>query len=56
MKLSAPKQITFWLALAIAVLAVLLIFNVFPSGTNSATYTALLAFVVLVLGNILKGL
>jgi hypothetical protein len=55
-KLSAPKQITFWIAVALAVLG--LIFKLVPSLTvlGLAGWLILIGFVVLAAGNVLKGL
>ena len=55
MKLSAPKAIVFWIAVALAVLALLSVLGVFSLGFISAAWLALIAFVLLMLGNILKG-
>lgn len=56
MKLSPPKQITFWIVVALAVLSV--IFKIVPSlGTlGIAGWLALLAFLVLAAGNVFEGL
>ena len=55
MKLSAPKKIVFWIALVLAVLALLSALGVFDLGFISAAWLAIVAFVLLALGNILKG-
>lgn len=55
MKLSAPKTIVFWIALAIAIAAVLMALGVFSISFISAVWVAIIAFVLLALGNILKG-
>jgi hypothetical protein len=56
MKLSTPKQLTFWIAVALAVLSV--IFKVLPALQNLgiAGWLALIAFVVLAAGNVVEGL
>ncbi len=56
MKLSAPKQITFWIAVVLAVLSVL--FKLVPQLTTYgiAGWLALIAFVVLAAGNVFEGL
>ena len=55
MKLSAPKQIVFWIALALAVVAALMAFSVLNIEFIGAVWVALIAFVLLALGNVLKG-
>ncbi len=56
MNLSAPKQITFWISVVLAVLSV--IFKLVPSlgVLGIAGWLALLAFVVLAAGNVFEGL
>lgn len=55
MKLSAPKQITFWIAVALVVLG--LIFKLVPSlsALGLAGWLILIGFVVLAAGNVLEG-
>jgi len=56
MKLSAPKQIVFWIALVLAVVALLMHVGVLDFiNFISAVWVALIAFVLLALGNVLKG-
>ena len=56
MKLSAPKQITFWIAVAVAVLG-LIAFLVPSIGFAAAAFWLLaLGFVILALGNLLSNL
>ena len=55
MRLSAPKKIVFWTALALAIVAALMAFGVFSISFISAVWVALIAFGLLALGNILKG-
>jgi threonine/homoserine/homoserine lactone efflux protein len=55
MKLSAPKQIVFWIAAVIAIIALLMALNVLNISFISAVWVALIAFALLALGNILKG-
>ncbi|MCK5130434.1 MAG: hypothetical protein KAQ68_11315 [Clostridiales bacterium] len=55
MKLSAPKQIVFWIAVIIAIAAVLMALGVFSVSFISAVWVAIIAFVLLALGNVLKG-
>jgi hypothetical protein len=54
MKLSPPKQITFWIAVALAVVGV--IFNFVPGLTGFAIWLVLVAFILLALGNLIHGL
>ncbi len=56
MKLSAPKQITFWIAVGVAVLSV--VFKLIPALNvlGLAGWLALLAFLVLAAGNVYPGL
>ncbi len=56
MNLSAPKQVTFWISVALAVLSVL--FKLVPSLSNLglAGWLALIAFLVLAAGNVFEGL
>ena len=56
MNLSAPKQITFWIAVALAVLG--LVFKLVPtlSGLGLAGWLILIGFVILAAGNLLEGL
>jgi len=55
MKLSAPKKIVFWVALVLAVIALLATLVGFDVPLLGAFWTAMVAFVLLALGNILKG-
>ena len=56
MNLSAPKTITFWIAVALAILG--LIFKLIPglSALGLAGWLILIGFVVLAAGNLLQGL
>jgi len=54
MKLSAPKQITFWIALIIAILAVLATVATIPGVTDYAFWLLVIAFVILALGTLIK--
>ncbi len=55
MKLSAPKKVVFWIAVALAAVAVLSVLIGFSVPVLGATWTAIVAFVLLMLGNVLKG-
>ena len=56
MKLSAPKQITFLIAVAIAVLGVIAKLVSIPVLSQQPGWVVVIAFVVLVLGNLIEGL
>ncbi len=57
MNLSAPKQITFWISVVLAVLALLTLLIASLSFFNGqAVVLALLAFVVLAAGNLFEGI
>jgi hypothetical protein len=58
MKLSAPKEITFLVALAVAVIAFLIAAKVVtnPLDTVAVVWIALAAYAILALGNVLRGL
>jgi len=54
MKLSAPKNITFYIAVALAVIGLIGYFVAAMSGI--APWLILVAFILLALGNLLEGL
>jgi uncharacterized membrane protein HdeD (DUF308 family) len=54
MKLSTPKNITFWIAVILAVLGVIFFF--IPAVASYAFWLLLVGFVLLALGNLLNGL
>jgi len=58
MKLSAPKEITFLVALVVAVIAFLIAAKVVtnPLDTVAVVWIALAAYAILALGNVLRGL
>ena len=56
MTLKTPKQITFWIAVAIAVVGVVLKLVGTPALSGYPGWVELIAFVVLALGNLIKGL
>ena len=55
MKLSAPKAIVFWVAVVLAVVALLMAVGVLNITFIGAVWVALIAFLLLALGNLLKG-
>jgi hypothetical protein len=56
MKLSEPKIITFWIAVAFAVLGVIGQLKIVAALTPYAFWLVLIGFVVLAAGNLVKGL
>jgi hypothetical protein len=56
MKLSAPGQVVFVISLLLAIVAVLLFLNVLHLAAVPSFWTMTAAYVVLFLGNILRGL
>jgi threonine/homoserine/homoserine lactone efflux protein len=55
MKLSAPKNITFWVTVVLAVLGVIANLVTIPVLSGLAFWLVVLAFIVLALGNLLEG-
>lgn len=55
-KLSRPKVITFWIAVIIVVLGVLAALGTIPALSAYALWMAVAGFVLLTLGNLVKGL
>jgi hypothetical protein len=55
MKLTPPKQSTFWIALILAVLGLLSTFVAIPFVSANAFWFVLLGYVVLAAGNYVKG-
>jgi predicted membrane channel-forming protein YqfA (hemolysin III family) len=56
MKLSAPKTITFWIAVILAALGVLASLGIIASLSSYAFWLVVAGFVLLALGNLLKDL
>ncbi len=56
LNLSAPKQITWWVALILAVLGVIGYFVSIPFLSAADFWLVLLGFVLLLLGTLLEGL
>jgi hypothetical protein len=56
MSLSAPKQLTFWIALILAVLGIVGTFVTIPFVTGYAFWFVVVGFVLLALGNLMEGL
>lgn len=55
MKLSAPKQVTWWVAVIIALLGLLSSFVSIPVLSSIAIWVVFIGFVILALGTILSG-
>lgn len=55
MKLSAPKKVVFWIAVVLAVIAILMAIGLIGFIPVPAVWVAVAAFVLLFLGNVLKG-
>ena len=55
MNLNEPKVITFWIAVVVAVVAVLAAIVTIPVLSGIAFWLLLLAFIILAAGNLLKG-
>ena len=56
MQISAPKQITFWIAVVIAVVGLLAKLVTIPVLTGFAFWLVVIAFIVLAAGNLMEGL
>jgi hypothetical protein len=56
LKLSEPKVVTFWIAVALALLGVLASQGIVPGLANYAFWLVVAGFVLLVLGNLVKDL
>lgn len=56
LKLSAPKNITFWVAVVLALIGLIAFFGVIPGFGVYSFWLVLVGFVVLALGNTMKGM
>jgi cytochrome c oxidase subunit IV len=56
MNLSAPKQITFWIAVIVAVVGVVAYLVTIPVLSGIAFWLVVVAFVILAAGNLIEGL
>jgi threonine/homoserine/homoserine lactone efflux protein len=56
MNLSAPKQITFWVAVVVAVVGVIAALVTIPVLSTYALWIVVIAFVILAAGNLVEGL
>jgi hypothetical protein len=55
MKLSAPKQVTFWIAVVFAVLGIIAKLVVIPVLSGFAGWLVVIGFVILAVGNLIEG-
>jgi threonine/homoserine/homoserine lactone efflux protein len=56
MNLSEPKQITFWIAVVVAVIGVLAQLITIPVLSGLAFWLVVIAFIILAAGNLMEGL
>jgi len=56
MKLSAPKKVVFWVSVALAAVGLLAALITIPFLSSIAFWLVLIAFIILMLGNLLKGM
>jgi hypothetical protein len=55
MNLSAPSQVVFWIAVVVAVVAIVSMFVAIPVISTYAFWVAILAFVILAGGTLMKS-
>jgi len=55
MKLSAPKQLTFWIAVVLAVVGLIAGLVTIPVLSGLAIWLVVLGFIVLAVGNLVEG-
>ncbi|MGD0576184.1 MAG: hypothetical protein ABSB61_12610 [Anaerolineales bacterium] len=56
MKLSAPKQVTFWVAVVVAVIGIFGSLVTIPVLSGFAFWLVVIAFIILLLGNLIDGM
>jgi hypothetical protein len=56
MNISAPKQLTFWIAVVVAVVGLISHLVTIPVLSGLAFWIVVLGFVILALGNLMEGL
>jgi hypothetical protein len=56
MQLSAPKQVTFWIAVVIAILGLIAYLVTIPVLSGFAFWLVVIAFIILVLANLVTDL
>ncbi len=56
MQLSAPKQITFWIAVVVAVIGLIAFLVPIPVLSGFAFWIVVLGFIILAVANLVEGL
>ncbi len=56
MNLSAPKQLTFWIAVAVAAIGVIASLVTIPVLSGFAFWLVVIGFLILAAGNVMEGL
>lgn len=56
MQLSAPKQLTFWIAVVVAVVGVLASLITIPVLSGLAFWLVVIAFIILAVANLMEGM
>ncbi len=56
MNLSAPKQITFWIAVVVAVIGIIASLVTIPVLSGFAFWLVVIAFIILAAGNLIEGM
>ncbi len=56
MNISAPRQVTFWVAVVVAVIGMIAHFVTIPVLTGIAIWVVFLGFIILAAGNLYEGL
>ncbi len=56
MNISAPKQITFWIAVVVAVVGVIAGLVTIPVLSGFAFWLVVIGFIILAAGNLIEGL
>lgn len=55
MRISAPKQVTFWVAVILAVLGILATLVTIPVLSGLAFWLVVIGFIILAAGNLIEG-
>jgi hypothetical protein len=55
MRISAPKQVTFWVAVILAVLGILATLVTIPVLSGMAFWLVVIGFIILAAGNLIEG-
>ncbi len=56
MRLNAPKKVVFWISVIVFVIGMLGVFGALPIGQLLSAFIVLIGYVLLLLGNIVKGM